>query len=270
MLMGDTRFDELSWTVLTRPRWMLGTGWALTPETAGVAQTDRVFPHQKPAEAFLRRDPGPLRVLVGGRYLSGSRPARISVDLDGAPIDEWTVGADPNWFVRWIELPGGVPAGTAPYAMLRVRVAPDGGGEAVVGLEQFDAAGIDDVMWAFGQGWNEPEGNPRTGRLWRWTTDASTVIIKAAAGDERLTISGESPLRSYDTPVDVIVRAGDREVGRFTANDDFTQTIALPAAGVASGPITIVPSRTFVQGDRDGGPDRRRLGLRIYSVVISR
>jgi hypothetical protein len=251
---------------------MLGTGWALTPETAGVAQVDRVFPHQKPAEAFVRRDPGALRILLGGRYLSGSGPARIAVDLDGVGIDAWTVGADPNWFVRWIELPAGVPAGAQPYAMLRVRVASADpqGGDAVVGLEQFDAAPADEIMWAFGDGWNEPEGNPRTGRLWRWTTDASSVFIKGAAGDLKLTISGESPLRSYDAPVDVVVRAGDRELGRFKATDDFTQTIALPADSLASGVVTIVPSRTFVQGDRDGGPDRRRLGLRIYSVVISR
>ena len=271
-LMGDTRFDELTWTEVERPRWMLGTGWALTPETAGVASTDRTFPHQKPAEAFLWRDRTPLRVLIGGRFLSGAGPATVSVDLDGAPLDQWTITSDPNFFVRWIDLPGGVPPGDGPYATMRVRVAPvnPASGEVVAGLEQFDAAPAGEVMWAFGEGWNEPEGNPRTGRLWRWTTDTSSLDIRAAPGDLTLSISGESPLRSYDQPVEVVVRAGDRDVARFTPTSDFSQTIRLPAADLASGHVTIHSSRTFVQGDRDGGPDRRRLGLRIYSVAISR
>jgi hypothetical protein len=273
-LMGDTRFDELSWTELERPRWMLGTGWALTPETAGVASTDRMFPHQKPAEAFLWRDRAPLRVLIGGRFLSGAGPATVSVDLDGARLDQWTITSDPNLFVRWIDLPGGVPPGDGPYATMRVRVSPlnPSTGEVVAGLEQFDAAPIDNitVMYAYGAGWNEPEGNPRTGRLWRWTTDAGTLDIRAASGDLTLFVSGESPLRSYDLPVEVVVRAGDHEVARFTPTSDFTQIIRLPAAHVASGRVTIHSSRTFVPADRDGGPDRRRLGLRIYSVAISR
>ena len=103
-LMGGTRLEQLSWTVLTQPRWMLGTGWALTPETAGVAATDRAFPHQKAAEAHVRRGPEPLRMLIGGRFLGGPVPARIAVTLDGAPLDEWIVERDPNWFVRWIEV----------------------------------------------------------------------------------------------------------------------------------------------------------------------
>lgn len=273
-LMGDTRFDELIWTELERPRWMLGTGWALTPETAGVATSDRAFPHQRPAEAFLLRDPAPLRVLIGGRFLSGGAPATVSVDLDGAPLDQWTIQADPNWFVRWIDLPAGVPEGDGPYAAMRVRVAPAGAaaGEVMAGLEQFDAAPIDDgtVMWAYGAGWNEPEGNPGTGRLWRWTTDVSTLDIRAAPGDLTIVLSGESPLRTYDAPVEVVVRAADHEVARFTAADDFSQTIHVPAAHASSGRVTIHPSRTFVPGDRDGGPDRRRLGVRIYSVLVTR
>ena len=274
MLMGDTRLDELSWTVLTPPRWMLATGWALTPEAAGVAATDRSFPHQKPAEAFLRRGPAPLRVLIGGRFLSGAAPATVSVDLDGARLDEWTIQPDPNWFVRWIDLPAGVPEGDRPYATMRVRVAPaaQAPGEVMAGLEQFDAAPIDDrtVMWAYGAGWNEPEGSPQTGRLWRWTTDGSTLDIRAAPGDVTIVLEGESPLRSYDAPVEVVVRAGGQEIARFTPTDDFTETVHVAAAHLSSGRVTIHPGRTFVPGDRDGGPDRRRLGLRIYDVKITR
>jgi hypothetical protein len=205
---------------------------------------------------------------------SGAGPARISVGIDGTPVDDWTIGTDPNWFVRWIDLPSGVPAHEGPYALMRVAVAPASPASGVVlaGLEQFDAAPIDDtaVMWAYGTGWNEPEGNPATGRLWRWSSDASTLDIRAAPGDLALVLSGESPLRSYDLPVEIVVRAGDHEVARFTPTADFSEVIRLPAAHVSSGRVTILPSRSFVPGGRDGGPDRRRLGVRIHSVQITR
>ena len=154
---------------------------------------------------------------------------------------------------------------------MQVHVTPasPAAGEVTVGLEQFDAATADELMWAYADGWNEPEGNPRTGQLWRWTTDASAIVIREPSGDVRMTIRGESPLRSYDQPVEVAVRAGDVEVARFTPTDDFTQVIDLTAAQLASGRVTIHPSRTFVQGERDGGPDRRRLGLRVYSVELA-
>jgi hypothetical protein len=106
--------------------------------------------------------------------------------------------------------------------------------------------------------------------LWRWTTDASTLDIRAAPGDLKIVLSGESPLRSCDAPVEVVVRAGDHEVAHFTPADDFTETVHVPAAHLSSGRVTIHPGRTFVPGDRDGGPDRRRLGLRIYDVKITR
>jgi hypothetical protein len=106
--------------------------------------------------------------------------------------------------------------------------------------------------------------------LWRWTTDVSALDIRAAPGDLTIVLSGESPLRTYDAPVEVVVRAANHEVARFTPADDFSQTIHVPAAHASSGRVTIHPSRTFVPGDRDGGPDRRRLGVRIDDVRITR
>jgi hypothetical protein len=208
--------------------------------------------------------------LIGGRFLSGPGAARILVELDGMPVDEWIATRAPDWFVRWIDVPGGIPEGRGPYALLRVRVAPAAGNdEIVVGLEQFDAAGAGDVMWAYADGWNEPEGDPQTGRLWRWTTDASTIVIKDPSRDLRMIVRGESPRRSYGQPVEIVVRAGGTEVARFTPEDDFTQAIELPLALLSAGPVTIHPSRTFVPGERDGGPDRRRLGVRVYGIDIA-
>ena len=78
-----------------------------------------------------------------------------------------------RWFVQWIDLPAGLPAGSTPYARLeRSRHVPVLPGQPAppVGLEQFDAAPADDLMYAFADGWHELEEDPATGRLWRWTS----------------------------------------------------------------------------------------------------
>jgi hypothetical protein len=40
-LVGGYRLDGLSWWRIAPPAWMLGTGWSLTPEIAGVTAIDR-------------------------------------------------------------------------------------------------------------------------------------------------------------------------------------------------------------------------------------
>ena len=97
-------------------------------------------------------------------------------------------------------------------------------------------------MYAFLDDWNELEGNPRTGRLWRWTTARSTMLIQNASGtDRRLTIEGDDPLRDHDRAPTVVVKAGDRELARFSPASAFTQEIAVPAAALAAagGRLTI-------------------------------
>ena len=55
-----------------RPAWMLGTGWSLTPEVAGMTTADGTSPNRRDADAFLLRGTTPLRVLIGGRYLGAA------------------------------------------------------------------------------------------------------------------------------------------------------------------------------------------------------
>ena len=109
-------------------------------------------------------------------------------------------------------------------------------------------------------------------RLWRWTSDRSTIDIRGASSDLLLSLSGESPLKSFDRAPDVIVRAGDRELGRFHPSADFLQTIDLPAVALAasSGKVTIETNLTFVPAERGSSPDRRRLGLRLYQIQVKR
>jgi hypothetical protein len=275
-LVGGARLEGLTWHVIRSPRWMLGTGWSLTPEIAGMTTRDRSAPHQRPAEAFLRRDPTALRIMIGGRYLSNptDAPALVSVELGQVRIAEWTVGAEPRWFVQWVDLPGGVPAGSGPYAALTVRVASAVPGRPApsVGLEQFDAAPVDDLIVSFTDGWHELEEDAATGRLWRWTSDRSAILVRDATVDLRLTIAGESPLRYFDRAPEVAVKAGDLEIARFTPSADFVREIDLPASALraSAGRVTIETDLTYVPAERGGSPDRRRLGLRLYQVDVTR
>jgi len=273
-LVGGTRLDSLSWWRIQQPGWMLGTGWAILPEARGITTTDRTGPHLKPAEAFLRRDARPGRLMIGGRYYGGSAPASVTVRLEGADIATFTVRPDPIWFVQWIELPAGVPAGASPYATLTVTVtsAESGKPSPELGLEQFDYAPNEEEMYALTDGWWEPEENPRTGLMWRWSSAKNTIVVQNAGRDLMLHLSGERPLKYFDAAPTVVVRAGREELGRFHPSDDFSETIRLPAAAVsaANGVVIVETDLTWVPAEHSSSPDRRHLGLRTYSVDIRR
>jgi hypothetical protein len=252
---------------------MLGTGWSLTPEIAGMTEKDASGPHQRPADAFILRDKAPARMVLGARYLArGGAAASVSAALDGQPLGAWPISSSAPWFVQWIDLPGGVPDGAGPYANLTVTVTSTESGRPapMVGLEQFDLAPATETITAFLDDWNEHEGDPRTGRLWRWTTTASTMLVKGATHDLQLTLEGESPLRYFDRAPTVVVRTGQHELARFSPAADFSQRIAVPLAALteSEGRITIATDLTFVPKERGQGADPRRLGLRLYNIQI--
>jgi hypothetical protein len=208
--------------------------------------------------------------LIGDWYhgVAGSPPPFF----DRAAASAIKVTPNPIWFAHWIELPAGAGSGTGPYGQLTATVKSlDPGRRApMIGLEQFDAATSDDVMFAFVDGWQEPEGDPKTGRLWRWTSDRSALEIRGPNADLVLTLSGESPLKSFDHAPEVVVKAGDRELGRFRPSADFSEQIDLPATAfsASAGRLTIETNLAFVPAERGSSPDRRRLGLRVYQVAI--
>ena len=275
-LVGGYRLDGLAWWRIEPPGWMLGSGWALTPEIAGMTGLDRSGPHQRAAEAFIRRTGRPLLLMMGGRYLAppGSPAGVVAVELEGNRIAEWPISAGSPGFLQWIDLPDGIPEGGGPYALLSVKViSGDPGRQApAVGLEQFDLAPADDVIYAFGDGWFEPEEDPRTGRLWRWMSDRAVIVAAGGNADLRLTVAGESPLRYFDRAPTVVVRAGGRELSRFSPSADFFQTIDVPAAALAAanGQITFETNLVYVPAERGESRDARRLGLRIFQAGVSR
>lgn len=270
-LMGGARLDSVRWWTIGRPFWMLGRGWSLTPELAGMTAEDRANGLQTSARAFLARTTGVTRLVIGGRYLGPDQgsPVEVAVSIDGAPVASWTSSAASRWFVQWMEVPAA--AGPGPYAVLDVRVRATGEGPAApVGLEQFDAAGAQGFVWALTSGWYEHEEDPARGLAWRWSSAASTIEIRGAAGDRTLQVSGESPLKYFEAPPDVTIRAGSRVLKRFSPAGDFSETIGLPgdALAAAGGLVTLETNRTFRPADRGGSPDRRVLGLRLYDIRV--
>jgi hypothetical protein len=257
---------------------MVGPGWALNPELAGMTASDRHEPHRTPAAAYLRRDAGLSRLLIGGRYLDGvgTSAVRATVTLDDQPLAEWVEDGRAGWFVRWIDLPD-ASAGDGPYATLRVDVAasdparpvPENG---LALLEQFDAAPAGVLMYAFNRDWHEREADPATGRQWRWSSAASTLEVRDWGGDLTLALAGASPLHDFAEAPTIRVLAGDRELARFSPTGDFTEIVAVPAEALAEagGRIRIATNRTFVPADRDESGDRRQLGVRFFRVELTR
>lgn len=270
-LVGGVRLDSLNWWVIDRPGWALGRGWALTPEIAGMTGEDRSGPTLQPVEAFIRRDPGPTRIMIGGRRLRGG-DATIVVELDGQPLTQFSAN---GWFVQWIDVPAGrLASGSDPYARLTVRATAAVIGQPVpdVALEQFDAARADDVMYALASDWYELEHDPRTGEVWRWSSGKSTIDVKSSGQNLTLRLAGASPLKDFDHAPTVVVRASDRELGRFSPSAAFDKTIDIPADALAasSGRITVETDLTFSPAERFGGADTRRLGLKLHEVVIQK
>ena len=65
----------MDWHVIDAPDWYLGEGWALTPETAGIAEEDRRGPGMAPIERLDPAPAGPATLMVGGRNLRPRRRA---------------------------------------------------------------------------------------------------------------------------------------------------------------------------------------------------
>ncbi len=259
---------DLYW--MTPPRWMLDRGWSVGAEVAGVTARDRLGPHVQPSVAWVRGGSEPMLLMLGGRNLgpAGSSPARITLTSAGGSIASFD--AAPGFFFHLIPLPAGTFPPTGTYLPMAVASSAVSGAATQVALEQFDLQGEGTPMTGVVDGWQEPEYNPSLGRAWRWASDRATLWVRPIGRDVTLVLEGESPLRYFDAPPNVVVSIGGREIGRFTPATDFRQSIRLPADALAAsdGRVVIASDKWFVPGDRGGTADARRLSLRIYSYAV--
>ena len=270
VLIGGLRPNEMDWYRINPPGWFLGEGWALTPETAGVAGEDRRGPGRAPIQGWIRRRPAAVTLVVGGRHLAPLAPAHVTIALDGRTIDELTIAS--GFFLRMLHLDAGALAGQGDYAALTVsaetagavRLQPD---PVQVAIEQFDAQSDDRVVFGYGDGWQEQEYNPTTGGLWRWTSERATLRVHAGGHPLTLTLAGEPPSVNFSKPSHVKISAGGRLIAEQTLSSSFFVQTSVPAELVAGAEniITIETDQIFVPADaRRRSRDRRHLGLRVF------
>jgi hypothetical protein len=265
--VGGARPGPVDWYHMRPPGWMLDRGWAVTAEIGGITARDRLGPHVAPAVAWVKSRAQETLLLIGGRNLEGQGggPTTLRLQLNGRPLASWMVA--PGFFVQRLTLPAGALASGSSYVGLEVSAvhAPP----APVSLEQFDLQDAGVPMFAFDDGWHEPEYSLSLGAAWRWMSERSVLWVRPIGRTVKLTIRGESPRRYYDAAPHVRVLVGAAEVASFDPSSDFDETVELPGdrLAAADGRVTLESSRSFVPGGSSGG-DQRRLALRIWSVSV--
>ena len=265
--VGGARPGPVDWYHMRQPGWMLDRGWSITAEVGGVTARDRSGPHLAPAVAWVKARNDEALLMIGGRNLSGppGAPATVLLRLNGQPIASWAVA--PGFFMRRVPVAAGALGGSG-YMAIEVTAAHDP--VIPVSLEQFDVQGPGVPMFAYEDGWQEPEYNAVLGAGWRWMSERSVLWVRPVGRAVKLTLRGESPLRYYDAAPQVRIAIGDHAIGSFSPSSDFDETFELPADLLASadGRVSLQSSRFFVPGGEGGSGDQRHLALRIWSVSV--
>ncbi len=265
---GGMRPSAVRWYRMPAPGWFAEEGWSLSPETAGIAELMGRRPHLGPITAQVRRRAGAARVLIGGRNLAAPNDpaARFTISIDGVVFQQWD--AAPGFFLKVFDILAGQLSGASAFAALTVQsTAVSGTAPIPTAIEQFDLQDDQATIWGYDAGWQEAEYSPLLG-VWRWTSERSTLRIAGPPRAVQLTLQVESPLRYFDEPSLVHVRAGDREIAVSTIASDRDWTFEVPADAMAAsnGTLTIETNQTFVPAERGAAPDKRRLGLRIFAI----
>ena len=137
-------------------------------------------------------------------------------------------------------------------------------------IEQFDVQSPGVLMWAYGDGFFEPELDNARARSWRWMSERAVLEVPQTSGDVTLEIRGESPLTYFPQRSILEVRAGEQVLGRVELSADFTVRIGVLASTIAAsgGRLVMTTTQTFAPAERDGSADRRQLGLRLFAVTL--
>jgi hypothetical protein len=265
--VGGARPDEMDWHILGAPGWFLEQGWALTPETAGIADRDGWGPHRRPSIGWVRRRGTAAVMMIGGRHLGGDPPVSLVVNLDEHPVA--TMVVRPGFFLDFVDVPAAALAGEGRFAKLTVTAQAPGATPAVA-IEQFNLQSPDAVQFGFDEGWYEPEYNPRTAQSWRWMSERAVVRVHPSGRSVVMRLVGESPLRYFDQAPRIRIAVGNRVLSELAPSDDFTAEVPIPADALAAanGRIVLTSDRSFVAGEKEGTADRRRLAARVYSLTV--
>jgi hypothetical protein len=269
VLLSGARPNEMDWYRVERPEWYVGEGWALTPEAAGVTNADRRGPSTGAIEAWVERGVLGHLLMVGGRSLDATKTARLTVRFDGRTLADEPLPPGP--FLRFVPLPA-----DAIRATTYERITVEASAGSNVAIEQFDTSARRPLT-GFGEGWHEPEFNPRTGMRWRWLSERGTLNVAPNFNgygsdyvfSEPLTLhlEGESSRKYFSRDSLLTIRNGDRQLFAMPVGNDFS--VDVPLLGSFSGPLVLETDQVFSPADRSSrSADRRHLGLRIFKAEI--
>ncbi len=265
--LGGMRPAAAHWYRLGAPGWFAEEGWALSPETAGIARLMGRGPALGPIIARVRRRPEAVHVIVGGRHLGRNKDAPVTfrAAIDGRQVAEWR--AEPGFFVQEFDIAAGGLAGSGELAELTLWSEGTGADTAI---EQFDLQTKGSMMWAYDTDWHEAEFSPTLG-VWRWTSERSTLRVIDAVTPVVVAIRVERPRRYFDGDPTVRLMACDTLIGQtnFRETELWSVMVPIDALQGCKGRLTIVTDRTFVPAERGGAADRRHLGLRVFGVNIA-
>jgi hypothetical protein len=287
-LLSGVRPDAVDLYEVRAPGWVAGEGWALTPETAGLADKRKRGPLYGPIDALVRRRAGETVMLLGGRYLGGAAEgsARIAVCVDGRPVAEFVVEPQPQFFLRMLTVPAAALSGPGTFGSLTIAArSADGARPAHVAIEQFDVDDVNGLVMGYGDGWQEAEYDPSRQHMWRWASERATVRVHAGNPAVPLTLrlTAESPRKYFDRPSHVQIRVGPdvvwgatpdarlpRLLARLAGAGRFSADVPIDHAALAraSGQITIETDQYFMPAERGQGADRRHLALRVLDVQV--
>jgi hypothetical protein len=135
VLVSGARPNEMDWYAVERPEWYVGEGWALTPEAAGVAATDRRGLEFGPIDGWLSGDTARDGVLmIGGRNFD-TQTARLMLSPGGKPWHE-VAAVGPGPFLHFVKMPNAEAAASPGYAAFQIAAFRP----VKVAVEQFDAS----------------------------------------------------------------------------------------------------------------------------------
>ena len=265
VLASGVRPNEMDWYRVDRPEWFVAEGWALTPESAGVAAADRRGPSLAPVDGWVYSGVSGGLLMIGGRSLDSTLRPRMPLLLEGRILADETLAPGP--FLRIVPLPLDLMVGSTDrrdYA--RVTVQASAGSR--VAIEQFDASATRPIM-AYGDGWHEQEFNPRTGLRWRWLSERGELKVRpnTRALPAMLHLEGESPRTYFSRGSRLIVRSRDHVVFDASLASDFSLDIPISNVGES---IVLETDQVFSPADRSWrkSADRRHLGLRIFKCEL--
>ncbi|MCM3879577.1 MAG: DUF2723 domain-containing protein [Vicinamibacterales bacterium] len=245
------------------PAWFAVEGWHLTPETLNMSE--RLG--KREGTAYIRSRQGAALMLVGGE--STGAGCDVTLSINDRVFDRWNVPAGGTFFKRF-QVPPGALASAAAFNSLVASYATPDGKPGSIRLTQFTVEPPDAVFFVQHAGWNEIEYSKGLQRRWRWTTGRASTFVNSGGRDVWLSITGESPLTYFDSAPTVVVRAGSQVLATASPAADFRFEIKIPAGALqqADGMVTIETDKTFVPNERSGSPDKRTLGLRIFTFDV--